>query len=121
MSLEQFGFVKSARSAAISSAVDSEDQTEDACKSDDPTAPPSKRGSFNSSWTEGCTWLKHDQDNSVMFCEWCRRFDRNEHRNQFGNGEKLVQGAIDLLANHMDQDSEPSQRQKLTVLILKVT
>ena len=37
----------------------------------DPTAPPSKRRRFNSNWTEGCTWLKHDQDNSVMFCEWC--------------------------------------------------
>ena len=86
MNLEQFGFVKSARSAAISSAVDSEDQTEDVCKSDNPTAPPSKRRRFNSNWTEGCTWLKHNQDNSVMFCEWCRRFDRNEHRNQFVKG-----------------------------------
>ena len=28
-------------------------------------------------------WLKHDQDNSVIFYEWCRRFDKNEHRNQF--------------------------------------
>ena len=46
---DEFGavwIVKSARSAAISSAVDSEDQTEDACKSDDPTAPPSKRRRF---------------------------------------------------------------------------
>ena len=86
MSLEQFGFVKSARSAAISSGVDSEDQTEDACKSDDPTAPPSKRRRFNSNSTEGRTWLKHDQDNSVMFCEWCRRFDRNEHRKHLSKG-----------------------------------
>ena len=59
MSLEQFGFVKSACYAAISSAVDSEDQTEDACKSDDPTAPPSKRRRFNSNWTEGHTWHEH--------------------------------------------------------------
>ena len=40
---------------------------------------------------------------------------------KFLNGGKLVQGAVDLLANLMDQDSEPSQSQKLTVLILKVT
>ena len=68
MSLEQFRFVKSARPAAISSAVDSEDQTEDACKSDDLTAPPSKRRHFNTNWTEGCTRLKHEQDNSMMLC-----------------------------------------------------
>ena len=86
MSLEQFGFVKNTRSATISSAVDSEDQTEDVCKSDDPTAPPSKRRRFNSNWTEGRTWLKHDQNDSMMFYEWCRRFDRNEHRNQFVKG-----------------------------------
>ena len=40
---------------------------------------------------------------------------------QLLNSGKLVQGAVVLLANHMDQDSEPSQSQKLTVLILKVT
>lgn len=78
--------MKSARSVAISSAVDSEDQTEDACKSNDLTAPPSKRRCFNSNWMEGHTWLKHNQDNSMMFCEWCRRFDRNEHRKQFVKG-----------------------------------
>ena len=22
-------------------------------------------------------WLKHDKDNSVVFCGWCRRFDKN--------------------------------------------
>ena len=30
--------------------------------------------------------LKHDQDNSVIFYEWCHRFDKNEHRNQFVKG-----------------------------------
>ena len=71
---DEFGTVwicGEARSAAVSSAVNSKDQTEDACKSDDPTAPPSKRRHFNSNWMEGHTWLKHNQDNSVMFCEWC--------------------------------------------------
>ena len=28
-------------------------------------------------------WLKHDQDNSVIFYEWCHCFDKNEQRNQF--------------------------------------
>ena len=30
--------------------------------------------------------IKHDQDDSMMFCEWCWHFDRNEHRNQFVKG-----------------------------------
>ena len=55
-------------------------------RSEDPTAPPSKRRRFNSEWSEGRVWLKHDRDNDVMFCEWCRRFDKNEHRNQFVKG-----------------------------------
>ena len=38
-------------------------------RSKDPTAPPSKRMCFNSEWSEGCMWLKHDRDNDVMFCE----------------------------------------------------
>ena len=109
MNLEQFGFVKSARSAAISSAVDSEDQTEDVCKSDNPTAPPSKRRRFNSNWTEGCTWLKHDQDNSVMFCEWCRCFDRNEHRNQFVKGCSTMK--LESVKKHEELRHTKMQRQ----------
>ena len=103
MTLEQFGFVKSARSVAISSAVNSEDQTEDACKSDNLTAPPSKRRRFNSNWTEGHTWLKHDQDNSVMFCEWCRHFDQNEHRNQ------LVKGCSSMKLESVKKHEESRQ------------
>ena len=30
--------------------------------------------------------LQHDKDNNVMFCEWCHRFDKNEHKNQFVKG-----------------------------------
>ena len=108
MSLEQFGFVKSTRSLAISSAVDSVDQTEDVCKSDDPTAPPSKRRRFNSNWTEGRMWLKHDQDNSVMFCEWCRRFDRNEHRNQF------VKGCSSMKLESVKRHKESRRRGSIT-------
>ena len=112
MSSEQFGFVKSVRSAVISSAVDSKDQTEDACKNDDPTAPPSKRRHFNSNWTEGHTWLKHDQDNSVMFCEWCRRFDRNEHRNQF------VKGCSSMKLESVKKHKESSQHRQHNVPVL---
>ena len=54
-----------------------------ASRSGDPLAPPSKRRRFNMDWTEGREWLTHDTDADVMFCEWCRRFDRNDHRNQF--------------------------------------
>ena len=55
-----------------------------ASRSADPLTPPSKRRRFNmDSGTEGREWLTHDTDADVMFCEWCRRFDRNDHRNQF--------------------------------------
>ena len=29
-------------------------------------------------WTEGREWLTHNTDADVMFCEWCRCFDRNQ-------------------------------------------
>ena len=104
--------MKSTRSLAISSAVDSVDQTEDVCKSDDPTAPPSKRRRFNSNWTEGRMWLKHDQDNILMFCEWCRRFNRNEHRNQFVKGCSSMK--LESVKKHKEsrqhKDAEAAQR-----------
>ena len=56
-----------------------------------PTAPPLKRRRFNSEWVEGCEWPKHDNENGVIFCEWCRGFDRNEHRNWFVKGCALMQ------------------------------
>ena len=34
-------------------------------RSEDPLTPPSKR-CFNSEWSEGPVWLKHDCDNDVM-------------------------------------------------------
>ncbi len=37
-------------------------------------------------WAEESAWLKHNQADVVMFCEWCHRFDRNEHCNQFAKG-----------------------------------
>ena len=55
----------------------------DASSSKYPTTPPSKRRRSNSEWAEGREWLKHDNKNGVMFCEWCICFDRDEHRNQF--------------------------------------
>ena len=53
---------------------------------DDPGTLPSKKRRFNCDWTKGRAWLKHDTDNNVMFCEWCRSFDKSEYRNQFVKG-----------------------------------
>ena len=91
---ELFGFVKrpaSASSAADLLATDGVEASSSgiptsASRSGDPLAPPSKRRRFNMDWTEGREWLTHDTDADVMFCEWCCRFDRNDHRNQFVKG-----------------------------------
>ena len=82
--MELFGFVK--RSAATSSSASplGSDNTDVAnnrdpmtSRSEDQAAPPSKKRRFNSEWSEGRVWIKHDCDNDVMFYEWCRRFNRN--------------------------------------------
>ena len=71
MTLELFGFVK--QSAVTShfptARLDSDTTQADASSSKNPTAPPSKRRGFNSEWA--CEWLKHYNENGVMFCEWC--------------------------------------------------
>ena len=100
MTLELFGFVK--RPASASSAADplvtdgvevsSSGIPTSASRSGDPLAPPSKRRHFNMDWTEGRKWLTHDTDADVMFSEWCRRFDRNDHRNH-GQFVKVCQCA----------------------------
>jgi hypothetical protein len=91
MTLEQFGFVKrsaagsSAATPVSSGAMGSSDPTV-SMTDEDPAAPPTKRRRFNSDWAKGRIWLKHDAESNVMFCEWCRCFDKNEHRNQFVKG-----------------------------------
>ena len=82
---ELFGFVKQSAVTSHSPTprLDNDTTQADASSSKNPAAPPSKRRRFNSEWAEGCEWLKHDNENGVMFFEWCRCFDRNEHRNQF--------------------------------------
>ena len=88
MTLELFGFVKQSAMTSHSptARLDRNTTQADASSSKNPTAPPLKRRHFNSEWAEGCKWLKHDNENGVMFCECCRYFDRNEHRNQFVKG-----------------------------------
>ena len=89
MTPELFRFVKRASSAAdplvATDGVEASSSgiPTSASRSGDPIAPPSKRRRFNMDWTEGREWLTHNTDADVMFCEWCRRFDRNDHRNQF--------------------------------------
>ena len=66
--------------------LDSDITQVDASNTKNTTVPPSKTRRFNSEWAKGREWLKHDHENGVIFCEWCRCFDRNEHRNQFVKG-----------------------------------
>ena len=85
MTLEPFGFVKQSvvTSHSPTTRLDSDTTQADASSSKNPAAPSSKGRCFNSEWAEGCEWLN---ENSIMFCEWCRCFDRSEHRNQFVKG-----------------------------------
>ena len=79
MTLELFGFVKQSAvtSHSPTTRLDSDTTQADASSSKNPAAPSSKGRCFNSEWAEGCEWLN---ENSIMFCEWCRCFDR-EHIN----------------------------------------
>ena len=113
MTSELFGFVKQSAvtSHSPTARLDSDTTQADASSSKNPTAPPSKRRRFNSEGAEGREWLKHDNKNGVMFCEWCHCFDRNEHRNQFVKG----------CASMKHVDLEPGLSQIQTVQLQKVT
>ena len=89
MTLELFGpFVK--QSAVTSHSpiprLDGDTTQADASSSKILAAPPSKRRRCNSEWAEGREWLKHDNENGVIFCERCHCFDTSKHRNQFVKG-----------------------------------
>ena len=85
MTLELFRSVKQSAvtSHSPTTRLDSDTTQADASSSKNPAAPLSKGRCFNSEWAEGCEWLN---ENSIMFCEWCRCFDTSEHRNQFVKG-----------------------------------
>ena len=109
MTLEQFGFLKASASTASSSACTLLASVEH--DSEDLPAPLSKRMRFNSDWAEGRVWLQHDQDN-MMFCAWCRRFDRNEHRNQFAKecASMKLESAKKHEQSRQHRDSDAAQR-----------
>ena len=88
MTLELFRSVKqlTVTSHSPTARLDSDTTQAAASSSENPTTPPSKRRRFNSEWAEGCANGKHDNENGAMFCEWCRCFNRNEHKNQFVKG-----------------------------------
>ena len=97
MNLELFRFVKhSAATSSPSSPLGSDNMDvansgdSTTLRNEDPVNPPLKRRCFSSKWSEGHVWLKHDRDNDVMFCKWCRRFNRNEYRNHFVKGCALM-------------------------------
>jgi len=107
MTLKQFGF--RGASAASSSAVSS--ATSIASDQPDSEGPTAKKRRFNNDWAEGRVWLQHDKDNNVMFCEWCRHFDKNEHRNQFVKGFRSMK--LESVKKHeqsrQHRDSEAAQ------------
>ena len=37
-------------------------------------------------WGKGHEWLTFSEAEGMIFCSWCRLFDRNGHRNQFVRG-----------------------------------
>jgi len=106
--MEQFGFRRA--SAASSSAVSS--ATSIASDQPDSEGPTAKKRRFNNDWAEGRVWLQHDKDNDVMFCEWCRRFDKNEHRNQFVKGctSMKLESVKKHKQSRQHRDSEAAQR-----------
>lgn len=108
MTLEQFGSRRA--SAASSSVVLS--ATSIASDQPDSEGPTAKKRRFNNDWAEGRVWLQHDKDKNVMFCEWCHRFDKNEHRNQFVKGCTSMK--LESVKKHeqsrQHRDSEAAQR-----------
>lgn len=110
MTLEQFGFVK--HSASTSSAAVSWQRATEASSTEHATALPLKKRRFNSEWAEGREWLQHDTENGVMFCEWCRCFDRNEHRNQFvkGCGSMKLESVKKHELSRQHKDAEAAHR-----------
>ena len=49
-----------------------------------PSQPKKRR--YNVKWGEGREWLQYDDVEGMMFCSMCRKYDRNEHQNQFVHG-----------------------------------
>ena len=74
MTLELFRpFVKQSAVTSHSPTpqLDGDTTQTDASSSKNLAGPPSKRRCFNSEWAEGREWLKHDNENGIMFCERC--------------------------------------------------
>ena len=91
ITLELFGFVKQLAMTSLSPTARLETVIP---RRQMPQAAKSYRATLENEvlqqWAEGRKWLKHDNENGVMFCEWCCCFDRNEHRNQFVKGYASV-------------------------------
>ena len=85
MSLDRYGFVK--LPAASTDDGSSHSTTESQSATNESQEPSAKRRRYyNSKWAEGRDWLEFSKDEGLMFCSWCRKYDRNEHRNQFVRG-----------------------------------
>ena len=83
MSLERFGFFRGHSAASQGESAGGPSST-DAVSSD--KGAPAKRRHYNAKWGEGCEWLEYSDGEGVMFCAWCRLYDKNDHRNQFVHG-----------------------------------
>ena len=48
--------------------------------------PVTKKRRYNTGWAEDRPWLRYDCEQKVMYCVWCRNYDRNTERNEFVKG-----------------------------------
>ena len=83
MTLQSFGFVRSASSATGSTVSEELEILEE---QDSEEAPVTKKRCYNTGWAKTRPWLEYDPGLKLMFCSWCRSYEKNRDRNQFAKG-----------------------------------
>ena len=78
--------------------------------------PVVKKRRYNSRWTENRPWLQYDCEMEVMFCVWCRQYDRTPDRNQFAKGCSSMK--VESIKKHeisrQHKDCESANRARAT-------
>lgn len=88
LSLDQFGFAVTTTSYAKSSHATT-------VSSSSASLPLAKRRRFNLAWTDKHEWLKCDEDNGVVFSDWCCHW---EHTNEAKKQQKAQ--AVEAAQRH---------------------
>ena len=83
MTLQSFGFVRSASSATGSTVSEELEILEE---QDSEEAPVTKERCYNTGWAKNRPWLEYDPGLKLMFCSWCCSHEKNRDRNQFAKG-----------------------------------